>query len=297
MNSVDIWQTLAVMISLTALILGFIATRKKNLYPSNSNIDGVAVLLAKIDDLESRISERDTRIKELRNDIDAFKRERDAAFIVQRQVVASLQERIAFLETLLYNVTKNSGEVSTAMEAEIYVTPKTLLITSDSLIQRSDEIALNKARISYRRITEATLEKIDNEFRRRRAENKMYKYLIFSAHMNETGIELADGTILDSYWLGTNLGSDVKLIILNGCSSTKIADDLVGIANYVISMTENIGNNDAATFLTMFWRRFKHGDTLLTAYMAAKQSVPNAASFIDIQYNETTPHMMNEIEG
>lgn len=286
--NIDVWVALPILLSALALVIVLFALfQRKSQYTngngySNTPSQGMSVLKSKLDDLEIRLMERDERIKELRREVDEIKKERDATIEAQNQTIATLRERVSFLERLLYQ-TRNVNTTDFYDES-VSVNPQTLLITSDDMIQKADEIALNRARVNYRRITNATVDKIRDEFRRRRSEGRMYKYLVFSAHMSERGIQLAENNILDPYWLNTNLSKDVELVILNGCESISIADKLAGVVNNVISVSEKVDNEDAASFLTAFWKSFVSGKDINDAFQHAKSTNPSMSPFVDLQY-------------
>lgn len=284
--SIELWNLLSLLISSFALFIVFFLIRKEDYYRSDNkssdfaSITSVTVLKNRIDDLELRLMEREERIKELRKEIEEIKKERDARIEYLNNTIDSLRERIAFLENLLYRT--NSLTYSSREKIKNADNP-VLLITADNLIQKADEIALNKARIVYRRIANATLDKIKNELRRRRMEGKMYRFIVFSSHMSDAGIALYGGEVADSYWLNAHLTYDIDLVILNGCESTTIADNLVGVVGAVISISEKIMNDDAASFLTAFWREFSDGLSLREAFNKSKEMNPSISSFVDLQ--------------
>lgn len=189
--------------------------------------------------------------------------------------VEVLESRVRDLELILYGKSMR-GSIDISI-----LNPELLLIASDSYFQRQDEVALNKAKMPYRRIVDATQEKIERELRRARRQKSMFKYIIFSGHSDENGIKMADGTYLDGYWMNQNL-LGVEIVLLAGCKTTHVADSMVNIVNNVISMNENISANASQSFSEVFWTNINdHGD-VEKAFTEAVAVEPSIRPYIHI---------------
>lgn len=233
----------------------------------------ITQLLAKINRLEQEIKEKDLIVKSL---------EQQVEFYSERSL--SLERRVSELERLIYSgerheFTSSGTDINHSLRNQM---TELLLIVSDRTIQMDDEIALNKARIPYRRIISATQQKILEELRRRRRERAMYRYVMFSAHSTPEGIYMADGTKLDTYWMNANL-SGVDILYLNGCSTVKIGDDLIGVANHVISITEDVESKIAASFAEVFWYEVQNGAEPADAFVTALTVEPSMRPYVDFR--------------
>lgn len=235
-----------------------------SIYNRKSNgTNGVSALVLKIDEKDKLIAGYEEEIAK-----------RDIMINRQDREIISYVNRIHYLEAMLEDRDMDKEKMN-------YARPDLLLVTTVDDIQQTDEISLNRAGVNYRRLSKADKTALDDELRRRRQEDALYKYIVFSGHMSDEGMYMADGDILDSYWLNSNLAG-VKLVILNGCESTTIASDLVGVVDYVISMSEKIPNKVAGGFLWAFWNAMKEEKSIPGAFGIAKAYEPSAAPYIDL---------------
>lgn len=255
----QIEHILVLAISFFMFILGISSVYNRK----NNGTNGVTILVSKIDEKDKLIAAYEEEIA--RRDI-----------VIQRQdkEIVSYVNRIHYLEQVIEDADMDSRVVD-------FARPDLLLVTTIDDIQQTDEIALNRAGVNYRRIARADRNAVEAELRRRRQEDALYRHVVFSGHMNDAGMYMADGEILDAYWFNMNLPG-VKLVIFNGCESTAIASDLVGVVDYVISMSEKIPNKVAGGFLWAFWNAMKDSKSIPAAFGVAKAYEPTAAPYIDL---------------
>lgn len=144
----------------------------------------------------------------------------------------------------------------------------------------TDRMAIHSTGLPFHRIIEATKQKIDDEFRRRRADNTLYKWVHISGHAGADGVLLADGVANAEWWNEILVG--VQVLFLAACESVAIADALAGMMT-VISTTEEIEDKHAADFTYIFWRQMKEHGSPGRAYQEASLAVPQVAEFTDIR--------------
>lgn len=231
---------------------------------------------------KSEIETKDALVNELTNRNILLEAERDKQNLVvkeQRSQIVFLTKRVDELENkqrdlelMLHGaliVQRSDGKIT----AETYKEPNTLLIATDPYIQQLDEIALSKAGVNYRRITTPTKRKIEQELRRARQQNYLYKNVMISGHANQEGFLLPDQQQLDAYWLNQNLAG-VDIVVLNGCKTTKLGDALVEVVGCVVSLLEEVPNDVAQGFAEVFWRNIQDSEDAQYAFSEAVQSEP-----------------------
>ena len=259
--TISIEQIFMVFASISVLLMGLNSIKYRT---TNDGNGGVYALVNKLD-------ERDSAIAKLKKENAESGAESELLVDRLNGENAVLINKVALMQAII-------DEDHSHKEFD---RPKLLLISTTESMQRTDEMALNRADVYYRRIVNANKVDIENELRRRRQEGFMYDYIVITAHMCSEGIMMQDGSILEPYWLNVNL-FDIKLLILNGCESTEIAGELVGVVDYVISMTEKVPNKVAGSFLFAFWDKIRQGDDILSAYGYAKVVEPSVAPYVDL---------------
>lgn len=188
----------------------------------------------------------------------------------------TVENRLKDLESMIYRTGGKEADGS-------YLQQELLLIAVDPIIQRQDEIALNKSKMDFHRVINATQDKIEQQLRRARQNRAMYKYIMFSGHADRNGLKMSDSTYLDSYWLNQNM-SGVEILYLNGCETTSMADDLVGIVSCVISMDEKIPTRVAQSFAEIFWTGIASNKSPQEAFDDAANVEPTAKAYATIRY-------------
>ncbi len=188
-------------------------------------------------------------------------------------LLGQIQEECAKIKLL---ETRIDGGTATLTMAK----PLLLICGGISQFCTADRMAVHRAGVPFHRIIEATKHKIDDEFRRRRADHTLYKWVHISSHAGADGVLLADGVANAEWWHEVLVG--VQVLFLAACETVEIADALAGMMT-VISTTEEIEDKHAADFTYIFWRQMKEHGRPERAYQEALLAVPQVAEFTDIR--------------
>jgi len=199
--------------------------------------------------------------------------------------IASLEEKLQSAEKELIITRAKLAEALSRVDSDsanpVPIKPLLVILGTDSAINDRDRHALRRARINYQRLADANQKSIVAELRRRREEGSLYPWLHISAHGGDGGILLSDGIAGPDFW-HENL-TDIQIVFLASCSSSTTADELAGLADWVIYFQEGVGNQDASDFTYSFWLRVGQGTPPPRAYQAAIEAVPSVAEFVDIR--------------
>lgn len=166
------------------------------------------------------------------------------------------------------------------VEKELLGKPLVLVCGDDPAVIELDRQALRRTGILYQRIMPATKKKVEEDFRRRRQDQTLYRWVHVSAHANEEGVELADGIAEPSWWNGNLDG--IEVVFLAACKTGAVADALAGLVT-VVFVLEDIESQDAADFTYAFWKRMKEHGNPTRAFRQATTEVPQVAEFTDIR--------------
>lgn len=261
--------TICIAVGVLILILFWLQKNNKTHKASRSlnTLDTIVELLEKVNKLEKDIIEKRIIIEQ-----------NDAKYSALLQKVKEIEINNHDLEIYLHR-TRHAADSD---RQQFMGGNELLLITSDQYTQQKDEIALTKAGISYRRIADATLDRVEQELRRSRQQRRVYKYVMISGHANESGFVMSDEIIMDSYWMNQNFVG-VKILFLNGCKSTQIADDLIRIVDCVISLLEPIPQKVAQSFAESFWYMIASGSSCQESFDYALSIEPTIRSYADIR--------------
>ena len=113
-----------------------------------------------------------------------------------------------------------------------------------------------KTGMPFHRIVSVTRDTFDAYLRRERSLGRQVKYLHLSVHANSNGVQFADGEV-DGNWLSERL-SGVEVLLLAGCEGDTVGDWL-GVVPYVVTLSEAITHEDAATLTQHFWTGIGNG--------------------------------------
>ena len=156
-----------------------------------------------------------------------------------------------------------------------------LLVFGDERFGNNDRNALRRAGVPFFRLTSTSLEDLERELQRRRSENRLYDVVHIAAHSSENIIN-----INRDFVTGRNLSnalSGVRCLFLSTCSNSEIADDIVGIVKYVITIYEAIEDNDASNFAYEFYKRYKEAHDIEEAFNGAIAVMPHISEFVDLR--------------
>lgn len=157
-----------------------------------------------------------------------------------------------------------------------------LHICGDEQFCRQDRVQLNRARIPYRALDEATKRDIEDEMQRRREDGTEYPWMLISAHGRKEGVMLADG-IASPYWWNQTVDQKTRLVVFANCDGPEVGDALAGIARRVIVMYGDIPTEDASAFILALFRAKLRKQDADAAFLYARQQVPQIAPYVDIR--------------
>lgn len=132
----------------------------------------------------------------------------------------------------------------------------------------TDSRVLRRANINFYTIENATPELIGKEVRRGLQDNTNYTAIHIAAHGNESGIQM-NNALISPEELEPCLGG-VNIVILSACKSHTVADKLVTADRSVITMFDNVADENAEEFMYIFWRSIAQGDTIEQAFEHAR---------------------------
>lgn len=265
--SLELWSAIAIIVSLLFLVLlFFLISKRDEAEKSDRALQKIVELLDKVNQLEQDVLQKQIIIQE-----------NDAKYNALLHRVKEIEARNQELELYLYRLRQDGLDKN-----NITPTPRLLLITPDPYTQQKDEIALTKAGINYRRIAGATIDRVEQELRRARQQRRMYEYIMISGHANEAGFVMSDDVIVDSYWMNQNFAG-VEILFLNGCKTTQVADDVINVADCVISLLEPIPTRVAQSFAESFWSGIEQDMTPQQAFDDALNIEPSIRPYADIR--------------
>lgn len=205
-----------------------------------------------------------------------------------RSRVIDMEKKILALEltihVLLDKLAKNTGvvpELPQTPEQVSSFTRPVLLVYGDNSFGETDRNAMRRAGISFFRLVSSNLEDLRSELHRRRSDGRMYDVVHISAHGGSGQINL-DNVLVSGTELSDVL-SNVRCVFLGTCSNQEVADKLVGIVRYVITVYEEIKSSDAADFTYEFYKRYKHSLDVESSFVEALRVMPHVSEFVDLR--------------
>jgi hypothetical protein len=119
---------------------------------------------------------------------------------------------------------------------------------------RIDLAALRAVRtatdLNFMRVMNTTRRKFELTLRRERNLSRPIELVHLAVHASEDGIQFVDG-LADGNWLSERLGG-VRVMLLACCEGDSVGEWL-GVVPYVVSLSEQISHEDAATLTQHFW--------------------------------------------
>lgn len=212
----------------------------------------------------------------------------DAEVSELRSRIIDLEHKIVALEltihVLIDKLTKATGtvpEIPNPIEQNVGLLRPVLLVYGDQGFGDADRNAMRRAGISFFRLVSSNLEDLRTELHRRRSDGRIYDIVHISAHGGSGQLNL-DNVIVS----GTDLSdvlSNVRCVFLGTCSNQEVADKLVGIVKYVITVYEEIKTQDAADFTYEFYKRYKNNLDIETSFVEALRIMPHVSEFVDLR--------------
>ena len=129
--------------------------------------------------------------------------------------------------------------------------------------------------LCFTRLLNVTRRNFSSALTRERGLGHPIQYIHMALHTSPAGLEFADGPV-DGNWLSQHLGG-VQILLLASCASADIGDWL-GVVPYVISLSEDIPNDDAAALTQHFWHAIGLGQQPDAALDTALAHCPPAVA-------------------
>lgn len=199
----------------------------------------------------------------------------------RRREVDELETKIELLLELLLKARKESFSVSLAPNEQHRV----LLACGDNdEFCATDSRVLRRAHVDFTTVRKADNISIAREIRRGLQDKRPYTAVHISAHGSETHI-LMNGREVSPEELEIALLS-VNLVILSACKSHSLADKITSPGRTVITILENITNEDAEEFTFLVWKGICSGQTPESAFNLARSDFPQIADKVGIRYDK-----------
>lgn len=197
------------------------------------------------------------------------------------------------VNTLIERITEVNNRQLEPLQEEIKtlkIQPKrparpVLLVYGVNEFGEQDRNALRRAGVSFFRLKYANLDDLRVELHRRRSDGNLYDIVHVSSHGGDEAIIL-DTDKVDGIEL-SNVLSGVRGIFLATCSNQNIADKLLGIVRYVVSVCEEIETKTLSDFVFEFYKRYKADWDIEGAFNGALTVMPEVSEFVDLRIGGT----------
>jgi hypothetical protein len=200
----------------------------------------------------------------------------------KQNLLATIEKRSSEL-SLLTNENLSLKSRIELLESTKITLPKTplLLICGDDEFCNSDRLQLNRARVWYRTLENATKQNVIDELNRRRENGDLYHWVHVAAHGSEKGIKLKD-EIVSPDWFNYYF-TDIKVVLFSNCESVYVGDYLAGVADYVIVFYGDRNTNSLERFTYSFWSELKRTGNVNLSYTKALDVVPEIRQYTDLR--------------
>lgn len=181
-----------------------------------------------------------------------------------------LKIKVASLEGMIEYLTKQvEGEETIDKSSE--ESPLLVVIGSDVDLE-IDLAALRAVQtetgMGFRRITDATLEKVVQRLNRARINGRPYDKMHMSVHTGPEGSGAYLGKQLVTGLELSEVMKGIKILLIAGCEGGSIGD-VLGVVPYVVTISEEVSHGDASLFSRAFWtqigKKKKPDDALILA--------------------------------
>lgn len=202
--------------------------------------------------------------EELTRQVHALRKEIDALIESHKREVEELRHDISALQRMLLDKEKDNNELRQRLvELERHRTTGTpkkqslvVALGTDKMLQVDVAKLRGIKTLQLSVLQDATKKDVETVINTRRSQGKPIKLLHLSVHSNENGVLFSDG-IADGIWLSQNL-KGVEVLVIAGCKSYRIAN-LLSVVPSVVSMRDEVDNEDASTFSFHFWTAIGDG--------------------------------------
>lgn len=162
------------------------------------------------------------------------------------------KNKISALESSLADLSKRVDEEE--ISKDLVDNPPLLVVVSSDDDLELDLTSLRAVQtetgMPFRRVTDATFDKLVQRMNRARINGRPYDKMHLSVHSGPGGIyigkDLVTGVELSEVMKG------IKVLLIAGCESGGIGD-VLGVVPYVVTISEEISHTDAALFSRAFW--------------------------------------------
>lgn len=253
MNSLGLngMSIVALVVALVAMLIALWRARRQP-----------ELLLNREQALERRVAELEATVATLQRLL--LEKERQNGSL-QEQVTA-LTAKVRDLERT--TATPQPAPVQADRPVLLVVTGLDPALSVDLAMLRSREIA---DRLRLVRLRNGSKAAVADTLRRYRSRGTPVPYVHFAVHAGPQGLELA-GELADGVWLSETL-ADAEVVLLAGCQTAAVAE-LLGVARCVVSLTDEVSHQDAATFSLAFWSQVAAGAGPEAAFYEAVRRSP-----------------------
>ncbi len=131
--------------------------------------------------------------------------------------------------------------------------------------------AARETGLNYHHIANATRADLETSLRRARSLGRPITWVHLACHASHAGVLFADG-LGDGAWLSSVL-MGVEVLLIAGCNGDRVGDWLAVIP-YVITLSDAISHDDAATLTRHFWEELARKETPTAALAKAMARCP-----------------------
>ena len=125
--------------------------------------------------------------------------------------------------------------------------------------------------LHYQSIVQATRDDLETSLRRARSLGRPVTWVHMACHVSHTGVQFVDG-VADGAWLSRVL-MGVEVLLIAGCNGDRVGDWLA-VVPHVITLSDAISHDDAATLTRHFWQFLAGGEPPTAALAQAMARCP-----------------------
>lgn len=240
-------------------------------------LSAISIRVIKSNQYESREARLEKEITKLKNAMEVLNEDRlkDRAEIdsLKKQLAIS-NERIRELETTIAMYQSASTD---KRKSDILL----VVIGGDAKL-KIDLATLRAVKritgMNFTRLLNARFSDFHRVMSEARLSGKPYKYILFSVHSGDMGIQL--DTVIDAEELSAEV-QDAEVLMIAGCESSNMGQWL-GVVPYVITLREEVPMDDASRFVEAFWTSVGNGDTPEKAFYTAVDKVPTVGEYAEL---------------
>ncbi len=156
-----------------------------------------------------------------------------------------------------------------------------LLVYGEPSFGEQDRNAMRRAGVSFFRLVSSNLEDLRVELQRRRSDGRLYDVVHLSSHGGHGSVML-NSDVVTGTQLSDILGG-VRCVFLATCENQEVSDKMIGVVKYVISVYEEITEEDAANFTYEFYKRYKENLDIESSFTGAILVMPHIGEFVDLR--------------